>query len=366
MTAEYARAESEGSEEHAARLLRLLELRDSELEAARRRLVQAGVDLPGGLTEAEGASADIPAGSPASGLEEVEAQLVKKSRAAQSPAVLELLKGLQAAAVYTDAPNHETNRKLWDAYARGWAPNQAWVTKMAGHLPGGGPEAVSCVGEEWSDEPSLHEVLEKWLFPHLEAGKTRVAEIGSGGGRVSVQVAPRVQELVCFDLSAEMLKAAKKHLDADGAKNVRFQQIEGDADYPSEFDASFDFVFSFDVFVHLDLHQMRRSLRSMRRMLRPGGLCFVSFANLLSPDGWRRFARQAHYSVGGFYFVSPDIARCLLTRSGFEVLSVSTPQQGNTYLNRDFLVLARRSADVAGTSDKGVGAAEAAASPAGT
>ena len=30
-----------------------------------------------------------------------------------------------------------------------------------------------------------------------------------------------------------------------------------------------------------------------------GGLLFVSFANLLAPDGWRRFARQKHYSVGG-------------------------------------------------------------------
>lgn len=30
-----------------------------------------------------------------------------------------------------------------------------------------------------------------------------------------------------------------------------------------------------------------------------GGLFFVSFANLLAPDGWRRFARQKHYSVGG-------------------------------------------------------------------
>ncbi len=32
-----------------------------------------------------------------------------------------------------------------------------------------------------------------------------------------------------------------------------------------------------------------------------GGLFFVSFANLLAPDGWRRFARQKHYSVGGHH-----------------------------------------------------------------
>jgi hypothetical protein len=54
----------------------------------------------------------------------------------------------------------------------------------------------------------------------------------------------------------------------------------------------------------------------------------VSFANLLAPDGWRRFARQKHYSVGGFYFISPDIAKCLLQHAGFSVLKCSKPQKG--------------------------------------
>merc|ERR1711972_305316 len=100
-----------------------------------------------------------------------------------------------------------------------------------------------------------------------------------------------------------------------------------------------------------DIHQMRKTLKNVQRILRPGGLFFVSFANLLAPDGWRRFARQQHYSVGGFYFISPDIARCLLTKCGFVVEKFSSPESGNTYLNRDLLVLARRP-DRSGSDNK--------------
>merc|ERR1719262_934970 len=82
----------------------------------------------------------------ADGLEEAEALLAEKSQAAQSPMVLQMLAGLQAAAVYTDTPNHETNRKLWDAYAKSWSSDEEWVRRMAGHLPGDA-RALSTVGD---------------------------------------------------------------------------------------------------------------------------------------------------------------------------------------------------------------------------
>merc|ERR1711870_88986 len=92
----------------------------------------------------------------------------------------------------------------------------------------------------------------------------------------------------------------------------------------------------------MDLHQMSRTLQSARTILRPGGCLFLSFANLLAPDGWRRFSRQKQYSVGGFYFVSPDIVRCLFGKCGLVILKSSVPEAGNVYLNRDLLVLAQR------------------------
>lgn len=333
----YARRDGESLEAHAARLQALLEERDAQ------SLVSG--ELPAGSPLALGVANEVGA---ADGLEEAEALLAERSQSSQSPMVLQMLEGLQAAAVYTDTPNHETNRKLWDAYAKSWSSEQEWVRRMAGHLPGDLRE-LHTVGDEWADEASLQEVLKEWLLPSLshvsssgERAACRVAEIGSGGGRVAKHVAGQTSELVCFDISKEMLKAAEKHLASEGIDKVRFQHVDGDKDYPKEYDESFDVVYSFDVFVHMDLHQMRRTLCSIFKMLRPGGTCFVSFANLLAPDGWRRFARQQKYTVGGFYFVSPDIAKCLLVQAGFELCRLSAPQPGNTYLNRDLMVLARR------------------------
>lgn len=47
-----------------------------------------------------------------------------------------------------------------------------------------------------------------------------VAEIGSGGGRVAVRVAPRCASYACFDISLEMLKKARDALSE--LSNVRF------------------------------------------------------------------------------------------------------------------------------------------------
>mmetsp|Transcript_153670 Transcript_153670/g.294443 ORF Transcript_153670/g.294443 Transcript_153670/m.294443 type:complete len:367 (-) Transcript_153670:64-1164(-) len=348
---EYEQRADESAEDFAARLKGLLVERDNEVGKLRARIATA---IQPELVEPEAAvdeqaqfsctEVDLDRHGAADGLEEAEAHLAESSKADQSPMVLQLLASLQSVAVYTDTPNHETNRKLWDAYAKGWGSDEEWVKRMAGHLPGDSTE-LHTVGDEWADAASLNAVLEEWIFSQVKAEACRVAEIGSGGGRVAAPVAQRVSELVCFDLSAEMLKAARRHVSERELSNVRFQHVDGEGEYPAEYNESFDFVYSFDVFVHLDLHQMRRTLRNMRRILRPGGYCFVSFANLLAPDGWRRFVRQSRYTVGGFYFVSPDIARCLLTRGGFEVCRVSAPASGNTYLNRDLLVLARRPAE---------------------
>jgi len=313
----YQRHEGEDAEAHCQRLLQILQ--QSHL----------------GSSEGEDVEDEVKGG----GLEEAEAILAAKSAEKQSPMVLELLKNLQQCAVYTDTPNSETNRKLWNAYAQSWSSDADFIQRMSQDVARTAKE-LNFVGEEWSDAASLNEVLKDWLLPHVP--KKVVAEVGSGGGRVAAQVAGLVPRLVCFDISDVMLKRAQKTLKELGHGHVEYELLLADAPYPSRYQEIFEIVYSFDVFVHMDLHEMRHTLSCIHDILKPGGLFFVSFANLLAPDGWRRFARQKHYSVGGFYFISTDIAKCLLQRAGFSILKVSKPQKGNTYLNRDLLVLARR------------------------
>jgi len=328
----YRRRDTETAEEHAARLQAILQLRDQAAEwEAERQERDADGYAQSFEVETEGSR----------GLEDAEAALVAQSVEKQSPMVLELLKGLQQCAVYTDTPNHETNRKLWDAYAGAWSSDVEWVQRMSGHVSRR-PDDLKFVGDEWSDVESLNEVLSEWIFPYVKS-EIKAAEVGSGGGRIAAKVAPTVGSLVCFDVSERMLAKAKDTVVGQlGHQNVKFQLVQGDIAYPTEHDEQFDFVYSFDVFVHMDLHQMRHTLGCIHKMMRSGSLCFVSFANLLAPDGWRRFAKQRNYTVGGFYFVSPDIALCLLRHIGFKVVKMSQPRESNTYLNRDLLVIAQK------------------------
>eukprot|EP00913_Durusdinium_trenchii_P013207 g12396.t1 len=135
-----------------------------------------------------------------------------------------------------------------------------------------------------------------------EAHALRLLEILQGRDppqqKEAEEVAEKVGRLVCFDISETMLKTAQKKLQ-EMHGNVDFHLLQGDAPYPARFHETFDVVYSFDVFVHMDLHEMRHTLTCIQSILRPGGLLFVSFANLLAPEGWRRFARQKHYSLQG-------------------------------------------------------------------
>ena len=50
-------------------------------------------------------------------------------------------------------------------------------------------------------------------------------------------------------------------------------------------------------------------MKTIHRMLLPNGKCFLSTSNLLAPLGWERFSTQDKYTVGGFYFTTPDAMR---------------------------------------------------------
>ena len=285
----------------------------------------------------------------AASADDFETHLQKLSKASVTPTVQMLLSKLQETVVYVPGSgNVETNRKLWDRYAKEWSPQTEWVKRMAGHLPsesGESPEKLKHVGDEWSDTKSLEEVVDSYIRPFVSADSA-VAEIGSGGGRVAwracgLENAPK--SLHCFDISKEMLKRARETLSHPSIKtDVKYCLLkdEGAGLGSEKWSGMFDFVYSFDVFVHVDLHTMWKYFRYIRCMLKPDtGRAFVSTANLTSPGGWARFEKQKKFTVGGFYFVTPDIVRTLVRKSGLEIVKESVPSSGNIYYNRDYLIV---------------------------
>ena len=110
-------------------------------------------------------------------------------------------------------------------------------------------------------------------------------EIGCGGGRITRLIAPSVRHLVAADVSQVLLDEARTNLAA--VDNVRFIQTAGFT--LSEFpDASFDAVYSHDVFVQFELNETLAMLDSARRVLRGRGICVVSFVTIDRPAWSKR------------------------------------------------------------------------------
>ncbi|TFJ87856.1 hypothetical protein NSK_001203 [Nannochloropsis salina CCMP1776] len=309
--------------------------------------------------------------------------------------VRSVINSLSGAMVYTDVGNVETNRRLWNRYAEEWHGNcerngpysgsarnpsselpankpNVWVQQMAANTaktskstPYSLP-ALALIGQEWSSPEDLEEVVRDFILPYLTP-ESAVVEVGVGGGRVAALVLGKCLRLTCLDISERMLEAARTALaahPATGATVLEFILVGNDSnpslpsqrvEYPVSLHGRCDFVYCFDVLVHVDVHTLYHTLREIRRLLKPSGKAFLSTANILSPAGWRRFAAQDKYTVGGFYFVSPEIVHGMLAKVGFHVVKHSEiPEgfkelsdmhglaKGNLYYGRDHLVVVEK------------------------
>ncbi len=106
------------------------------------------------------------------------------------------------------------------------------------------------------------------------ADKT-VLDLGSALGDVCFLLAPHVKEAVGVDASPRAIELARARAFDRGFGNVRF--VAGDvADLGAVADGSIDVAGAFDLLEHVDDETVRRMLRSLSRVLRPGGR-FVAY-----------------------------------------------------------------------------------------
>jgi SAM-dependent methyltransferase len=231
------------------------------------------------------------------------------------------------------------NRALWDHYARSWSDLEFREQQLD---PGSNTDvsALKVLGEEWARVSDLDVAIAEFIEPFVNP-QSVAAEIGVGGGRVAVRVAPRVARLFCLDVSSQMLRRARAAL--ANHSNTEFIRLS-EPRLPRELAGQLDFVYAFDVFVHLDLHTVWTYIQEFSTALRPGGHALIHVANLTAPAGWELFARQERYSVEDFYFMSPELVHTLIDHTNLKVVKTSRSDPANLYLNRDYLVVVEKPA----------------------
>ncbi len=130
-------------------------------------------------------------------------------------------------------------------------------------------------GEEWTDSDEWKtSLIDEIIKPNLKPGGTTL-EIGPGAGRWSVVLAELSDQLILVDMTERSIEHCKRRLKM--YSNCQFYRNNG-TDLSFLEKDSVDFLWSFDVFVHLAPLDIESYLRSLNEILRDGGTGIIHHA----------------------------------------------------------------------------------------
>lgn len=196
------------------------------------------------------------------------------------------LAGVTAAAFY-----------IWGYSARGWPalvhlPRRAYGASWDAVASSDRAAAVGVSGRGTEEElrASAEGPVRNLRELAQVCGEDRVLEIGCGVGRIGRELAPLCREWTGADVSANMLGFARERL--RGLGNVKLVHLEEVSLAPFE-DASFDLVYSTNMFLHIDEMDRWRYVEEGLRVLRPGGRMMVETVGMESDEGFAMFLGDA-------------------------------------------------------------------------
>lgn len=123
------------------------------------------------------------------------------------------------------------------------------------------------------DPPELKKYMDKWdgdlFFDLLALDKNdKVLELGSGTGRLSLNVASKVRSFTGIDISEKTIEKAKEHLHFDNIKLLCADFLE------YTFNEKFDLVFSSLTFMHIK--EKLEAIAKISSLLNPNGRVVIS------------------------------------------------------------------------------------------
>ena len=178
--------------------------------------------------------------------------------------------------------------------------------------------ALDVYGLEWGDpekSPNLKMIRDWYLMPHLTPDST-VLELGPGGGRWTRYMVG-VKKVYVVDPFKEMLE---EHARTITEGNIERIQNSG-TDLPGIPENSIDFLWSYDVFVHLDIEVIKAYLKNIYPVLKDDGLAFLHYSDKTKPKGLERTGFGVNY---------PSRMRDALHEAGYSIIYENTTVQAHS------------------------------------
>jgi phospholipid N-methyltransferase len=174
----------------------------------------------------------------------------------------------------------------------------------------GQPAKDGLYGLQWGDpedpqSPALQGVRDRWLMPYVDPAATGL-EIGPGGGRWTRYLLG-FRQLYVVDYHAELLAELRKNFPHPHIVEI----LNNGNDFPAVPPASVDFVFSFGVFVHLDLDIIRAYLANLRGVIHANTQLVIQYADKDKPKAQKNKS---------FSNNNPRCMRAAVEEAGYRIL----------------------------------------------
>ena len=141
-------------------------------------------------------------------------------------------------------------------------------------------------------------------------------DAGSGVGRLSLELASKVEKVICIDHSRASLEVLKKNATKKRLANI--ETIHSDVCNFSGKDDCFDGILCNEVLQHIPSHAERlRCVKNLYRMLKPGGRCLI---NVIHWHALRGEEKEGYWGqdqkIYRYYFARDEIIE-IMVESGF-------------------------------------------------
>lgn len=215
----------------------------------------------------------------------------------------------------------EVYAKSWDDYSDFWDQEPYF-------------RDFKFLGDEWGDDDYVDWIVDTYVKPYLHEN-SYVCEIGPGGGRYTSRIIDQCAALSCVDVSSRMLAKIQQRF--GDLEKLHLFKNDGIRLSPID-DETVDLVYSFNLFLQLELEVIYSYLDEVQRILKPGGVAIIHYATLSSNEGITYF--QEHYQEwlfspkprGCFTPLSLDGMGTMTSSLGFKVLR-------NHTVNRDAVIV---------------------------